>query len=250
MKILKVLYSIWSVWWLAVWFLVCYPILFIGALHPSLHALTHFGNRLWAVLVFGSNFLFLKVIGKQNKRTPAIYCANHASYMDIPTFFLTIPHFFMIIGKAELNKTPLFGFFFKRVYISVDRKNPKSRYQSYQQCLEAVERGRSVAFFPEGTIPRQGAPAMIKFKDGPFKTAIQKQVPIIPVTFPYNWKIAPGSGKSRWATLKRPIAIFHEPIQTTGMNIEEHLEGLKQQTFDLMDAELRKYNSVENVTLK
>lgn len=242
MKIFNFLYTVWALIWLILWFLVCYPLLFLGALHPKIHWLTHFMNRVWGVLVFTTNFLFLKKIQHTKVKGPAIYCVNHTSYLDIPLLFLTVPGFFMIIGKAELNKVPLFGFYFSRVYITVDRKKSQSRYDSYQKCLSSVENGRSVVFFPEGTIPNDIAPNMIKFKDGPFKTAIEKQVPIVPVTFPYNWIIFPGTGKSRLASLKRPVAIFHDPIETKGMTEQKDLDRLKEQTFRIMQDEIDKHN--------
>ena len=193
--------------------------------------------------MFGCTFLFIKKVGNPQIDGPAVYCANHTSYMDIPTLFLTVPGFFKIIGKAELNKAPLFGFYFKRVYISVDRKDSQSRYQAYLDCVNTVKNGDSIVFFPEGTIPRDGAPQMINFKDGPFKTAIENQVPIVPVTLPYNWIIFPGSTISTWATWKRPYAEFHEPISTIGMTVENDLESLKQQTFDVISKGIEKYNS-------
>lgn len=243
MKILKIIFSIWAVFWLLVWFLICYPLMFLGALHPSTYRLTHFMQKVWGVLVYFSCGLFLKVEKNNMPDGPAVYCANHTSYMDIPTMFLTVPGFFNIIGKAELNKAPLFGFYFSRVYITVNRKNSQSRYQSYQDCLNSIDAGRSVVFFPEGTIPRDNAPEMMKFKDGPFKTAIEKKVPLIPVTLPYNWIIFPGSGESKLASWKRPVAVFHEPISTKGMTIENDLEELKSRTFEVMNMELQKYNS-------
>lgn len=245
-RVLKIIFSIWAVFWLLVWFLACYPLMFIGALHPALHRLTHFMQKVWGVFFYGSCGLFLKVEKPRLPSGAAVYCANHTSYLDIPTLFLTVPGFFNIIGKAELNKAPLFGFYFSRVYITVDRKNSQDRYQSYQDCLNSIEKGRSVVFFPEGTIPRDNAPKMIPFKDGPFKTAIEKQVPIVPVTLPYNWIIFPGSGDSKLATWKRPVAVFHEPISTIGMTLERDLDELKSKVYKIMNDELVKYNSSLN----
>ena len=36
---------------------------------------------------------------------------------------------------------------------------------------------------------------MIPFKDGPFRIAIEKKVPVVPVTMPYNRQILPDDGK-------------------------------------------------------
>lgn len=241
MQILKKIHTIWSILWLATTFLCCYPLMFIGALHPSLHRLTHYMNKVWGITFFVGIGLIFKKIGRVQSKAPVIYCANHTSYLDIPLLFLTIPGFFMIIGKAELAKVPLFGFVFKRVYITVNRKNAKNAYDSFKKCGEAIDRGVSVVFYPEGTIPNHDAPKMGRFKDGSFKLAIEKKVPLIPVTMPYNWIIFPDYG-SRLVTIKRPTTIIHDAIETKNMQVSD-IDGLKERTYQIIQAEIEKYNS-------
>src|SRR3954469_19513442 len=39
---------------------------------------------------------------------PCVYCANHASYLDIVVSYIIIPDYFVFMGKQELDKAPLF----------------------------------------------------------------------------------------------------------------------------------------------
>lgn len=240
MKILKIIYTSWCVFWLAITFLLCYPLMFIGALHPKLHILSHYMNKVWGILFFTSAGLFHKKIQKVKPKRPAVYCANHTSYLDIPLLFLTIPGFFMIIGKSQLKKVPLFGFVFSRVYILVNRRNAKDAYASFLRCGKELDKGRSVVFFPEGTIPSHDAPKMGKFKEGSFKLAIEKKVELIPVTLPHNWIIFPDYG-SRMLTNKRPLAVFHDPISTENMTIAD-TDSLRALAYEIIDNEITKQN--------
>ena len=98
-----------------------------------------------------------------------------------------------------------------------------------------------MVLFPEGTIPTKGAPNMINFKDGAFILAIEKQIPIVPVTIPYNWIILPNMGQ-KGLTLKKTKFIMHNPISTVGMS-EDNVQELKAKTYEIIDKELKKHNS-------
>lgn len=204
-------------------------------------------NRVWAVLTFGFCFMLVKKEFKFDKKLlnkQLIYCANHTSYMDIPMLFLTIPGYFSIIGKAELGRIPLFGKIFRKVYVAVDRRSGNSRKDAFDESYRVLDQGRSMVFYPEGTIPKHGAPKMIAFKDGAFKLAIEKQIPVVPITFPYNWIILPENLKTlltpRWSKM-----IFHEPISTEGMTLKD-LPELKQRVYNIIDTEIRKYYDYDN----
>jgi len=105
-----------------------------------------------------------------------------------------------------------------------------------QKSMEAIDKKRSLAFFPEGTIPKNAGYSMIPFKDGAFRIAIEKQVPIVPVTIPYNWLILPDDGK--YVPNRRLMkVIVHEPIETKGMTLD-NVDELKDKTFDIIQREL------------
>jgi 1-acyl-sn-glycerol-3-phosphate acyltransferase len=81
-------------------------------------------------------------------------------------------------------------------------------------------------------------PQMVPFKDGAFRTAIEKQIPIVPVTIPYNWIILPDQ-KEMILHAGKVKVVFHEPIETTGMTLES-ISLLKRQVFSVIQSELSK----------
>lgn len=186
---------------------------------------------------------------KPEKNKPVVYAVNHTSYLDIPSLCLTIPYYFVFVGKSSLSKVPLFGYMFRKLYISVDRNSKVSKYKTIKDASAHIAKKRSVAIFPEGTIPNQDNPKMISFKDGPFRIAIENQVPLVPVTIPYNWYILGDKGKEtivNWHIMKM---VFHKPIDTKGLTLDD-IDSLKIKTYQIIKKELEKHNpqlnSMEN----
>jgi 1-acyl-sn-glycerol-3-phosphate acyltransferase len=92
--------------------------------------------------------------------------------------------------------------------------------------------------YPEGGIRTTNPPHMAPFKEGAFRVAIEQQIPVVPVTIPYNWIVLPEDGSL--LVYRRSIkAIFHEPIETVGMRVED-IDRLKEKTFQVIDQELKK----------
>ncbi len=175
-----------------------------------------------------------------DKNKSYIFAANHFSFLDIAVFgFSGQPYAF--IGKSSITKLPLFGWMFKKLHIPVDRKNGKSRYQSVIRANEMLAKGRSVVFFPEGGITSNEPPKLMPFKDGAFKLAIEKQIPIIPVTIPWNWIILQDNGK--FIIQRHPMKIvFHEPVITSGKTIE-NLDEIRREVFNTINSEIKRWNT-------
>ena len=78
----------------------------------------------------------------------------------------------------------------------------------------------------------------MNFKNGPFKLAISRQVPIVPITFHNNWKILSHEKDyhNSWPGVSR--ITIHEPIPTAGMNEDDDLERLKKMVRDVIQTEL------------
>jgi 1-acyl-sn-glycerol-3-phosphate acyltransferase len=170
-----------------------------------------------------------------------IFAPNHFSYLDIPTLGLN-HHNTIFVGKSDMENIPVFGFMYRKLHITVDRAKLKSRYSTMKRSLDAVDEGKSLVIFPEGGIVTDKDPVLHKFKDGAFRVAIEKQIPIVPVTIPYNWIILPPDQfLLRWHRLK---VIFHQPISTQGMTLND-VQVLKEKVFKTIDEEmiqhLRKY---------
>jgi 1-acyl-sn-glycerol-3-phosphate acyltransferase len=142
------------------------------------------------------------------------------------------------MGKAELLKVPLFRHFFKRMNIPVNRKSRIDSHRAFIRAAADIEKGISISLFPEGTINNKG-PVLGRFKNGPFKLAIEKQVPIVPLTFLNNWKLLPDDYQNRKGHPGIARIIIHEPISTKGMT-EDDLENLKSKVYDIINEPLLK----------
>jgi len=146
------------------------------------------------------------------------------------------------MAKKELLHVPLFGNFFKDMDIAVDRKSKIGSHKALIRAGRDIDKGHSVVMFPEGTIAPD-APKMRKFKNGPFKLAIDKQVPIVPVTFLTNYKILPA--KNNYYKYGGPgIAkvIIHKPVPTAGMG-ENDLIPLREQIRSIIGNTLEEYEN-------
>lgn len=117
--------------------------------------------------------------------------------------------------------------------ISVDRSSIKDSHKAYKRARKDLEKGISLAIFPEATIP-ECSPELGPFKNGAFKLAIEMQVPIVPITFLDNWCIFPDRKGQKF--LLRPglsRIIVHPPISTMGLT-ENDANDLRDQVKDLI----------------
>jgi 1-acyl-sn-glycerol-3-phosphate acyltransferase len=135
-----------------------------------------------------------------------------------------------------MENIPVFGFMYSKLHITVDRAKLKSRYITLVKSLKALDQGKSLVIFPEGGIVSKHPPVMAEFKDGAFRAAIEKQIPIVPVTIPYNWIILPGAEfLLSWKPMK---VIFHEPIDPSHYSLKE-LDIFKARVRTVIENELQ-----------
>jgi 1-acyl-sn-glycerol-3-phosphate acyltransferase len=220
-------------------FILLFPLLLIPILFPSLFRLTGWINRWWARLLFTLVFLPFKVERRSHisREKQFIFCPNHFSYLDIPTLGLN-PHNTIFVGKSEMENIPFFGYMYRKLHITVNRASLKSKVHTIKRSLEAIDEGKSLVIFPEGGIVTEKEPVMARFKDGAFRVAIEKQIPIVPVTIPYNWIILPPNEfLLRWHPIK---VVFHEPVTTAGLTLDD-IDSLKKKVIQIIDAELQKH---------
>ena len=116
--------------------------------------------------------------------------ANHTSMLDIMLMLRVSRNPFVFVGKKELQNIPLFGFFYKRVCILVDRQDSRSRTAVYRRAQKRLNQGLSICIFPEAGVPDESI-ILDRFKDGAFKMAIAHEIPIVPMTFLDNKKRFP-----------------------------------------------------------
>ncbi|HYF70182.1 MAG TPA: lysophospholipid acyltransferase family protein [Ohtaekwangia sp.] len=236
MKFIRVVHTGYGLVVFTIIFLLLLPLLLIPIFFPKKFKLIGTINRWWAKALFAGVFLPFKIVyrAKPDRTKQYIFCANHFSYLDIPTMGLN-DHPTIFVGKSEMATIPLFGYMYRKLHITVNRASLKSKINTLKLSREAIEAGKSLVIFPEGGIITAKDPIMGRFKDGAFRIAIDKQIPIVPVTIPYNWIILPPEEfLLRWHPLK---IVFHEPVVTTGLTTDD-LESLKEKVFTIINDEL------------
>ncbi|MFV8225295.1 lysophospholipid acyltransferase family protein [Christiangramia aquimixticola] len=163
--------------------------------------------------------------------------ANHASMLDIMLMLVVIKQPFVFIGKKELGRVPIFGFFYRRTCILVDRQNQKSRKAAFEEAQRRLKQENSVCIFPEGGVPHDRNIVLDTFKDGAFRLAIDHQIPIIPITFHdtkkrFSYEFFSGSpGKLR--------VKIHSFLCTKGLEQQDR-RNLKEETYKIIYDELTK----------
>lgn len=244
-KILRFFFSIYGFAVFLSLMLVLFPFFIIAFLQKPVTAgnLVYKISRFWADAFFfliGINFQ--KIIEEPyDKNKEYIFVSNHISYLDIPMMMKAIRgQHIRILGKAEMNKIPLFGLIYKRGTVSVDRENAEARSKSVGELIAFIHKKISVFICPEGTFNKTHDPLKF-FYNGAFKIAIETQKPICPILFldtydrlHYENIFSLNPGKSR--------AVFLSQTSTEGMSTDD-LPMLKQKIFDQMQNALIKHHA-------
>jgi len=160
------------------------PFIFFSSLSPKTFKTFFFFARIWGKLVLFLCGYRVSVDWHEKPKADGQYiiCANHTSMLDIMLTFAIFPFPFLFIGKAELAKLPIFGYFYRRTNILVDRSSLASRRKSFDAAGEKLKEGLGICIYPEGMAPRADV-LLAPFKTGAFRLAADNQVTIIPATF-------------------------------------------------------------------
>ena len=235
-NIFWVFYRIWFYVLVALPIIVLLPILILSILKESWYPYFFRLARFWAwFILIGMGFRV--VIERENipkKNKSYMFIANHSSMADIMLMLVTVKNPFVFVGKKELSKIPLFGFFYKRTCILVDRSDPRSRQAVFLRAQRRLRQGLSICIFPEGGVPDEQV-VLDEFKDGAFRLAINHQIPVVPITFLDNkkrfaWTFFSGSPG-------RMKAKIHEFINTKGLTIDD-TKALNAQSREIIYSEL------------
>ena len=189
----KILITLWRVWFyilIAVPIIVMFPFLLLFTSKEKYYPQFFFLARVWAkIILYGMGFYpIVKKLETPQKGKSYMFVANHTSMNDIMLMLSIVQNTLVFVGKKELAKFPMFGFFYKRTCILVDRGNVKSRQEVFQQAQRRLNQGVSICIFPEGGVPDDESVLLDTFKDGAFRLAIDHQIPIVPLVFFDNKK--------------------------------------------------------------
>ncbi len=244
MKFLKytfwILYRIWFYVLVALPIIILFPILIISILKEEWYPFFFRIARIWSKFILVGMGFKWKITKEQDleKDKSYMFIANHTSMADIMLMLVAVKKPFVFVGKKELAKFPLFGFFYKRTCILVDRSSAKSRQAVFLRAQKRLKSGLSICIFPEGGVPENSV-VLDKFKDGAFRLAINHKTPIVPFTFLDNKKrfsyilFSGGPGVMR--------VIQHRFIETKRLTIEA-TKSLNNQAREIILKTLKKHS--------
>ncbi len=219
--------------WLLFWLTTATVVLFFPIVGAALASRT--GNlafslcRLWARWILLVTFTRTSVRGKENieKGRSYVIISNHQSHFDILALIVRLGIQYRWIIKKELRSIPLFGYaLYASRNIFIDRANRESAIRSISEGVNRLPNGVGLLFFAEGTRSPDGS--IQKFKKGGFRTAIEKGMPILPVTVNGSRKVLP-KGSIVFSPGKIEVVIA-EPVETSGYtmeNINELMERVR-----------------------
>ena len=246
MKLIRLIIApIWKIWlilWFCVPFIIMFP-LFYFALVTKRFAFAFKLKRCWARIICFGSFLYPVITYKSKKYAlpkPCIIVPNHTSYLDIVFSPFFIDHTAVFMGKYELLNIPLFKYFFVYLDIPVNRKSITGSHKAFSDAGKKLDEGLSVIIYPEGTIGDRGK--LRPFKNGAFKLAIEKQVPIVPAVNLNNWWFLENGGFFKANGRPGiPRIVVGDPIITKGMT-DKNIDELKQKVHTFIQHELDMFN--------
>ena len=234
----RILWRLWFYVFFGASVLLMIPFLLIltsrEAYYPFLYKIIRLFSK---SLIFFMGFkLSIEVEEALDRDKSYMFCPNHTSMLDPFILISMVPNPIVFVGKAELSKIPIFGFFYKKVCILVDRGSPQSRREVYMKAKKRLQGGTSVAIFPEGLVPTEDI-VLSPFKNGAFSLAIEHQIPIVPALYfdckrLFSWTIFKGApGVLR---VKQ-----YASIPTKGLE-KRQTAGLKTRLYESLYSELEK----------
>lgn len=247
MKILKnIFWVIWRIWFyilLGIPILIMLPFLVISILKEKWYPYFFIMARIWAkFILFGMGFYY-KIEREQEiqPNTSYMFVANHTSMADIMLMLASVRSPFVFVGKKELTKIPLFGFFYKRTCILVDRKSSKSRMEVFNRAEKRLKQGASICIFPEGGVPDDEKVELDEFKDGAFRLAIEHGIPIVPMTFADNKERFSYTFLSGSPGIMR--VKIHRFVETKGKTVEnkKDIREVKEQVWNIIHNQLLQF---------
>src|SRR6185312_1334083 len=139
-KILRFFFSIYGFAVFLLWMFILLPLFIWAFLQKPLKGgnLIYKFSRFWA-----DAFFFMLAIKHWNiyeapfdRNAEYIFVSNHISYLDIPMMMKVIRgQNLRVLGKAEMNKIPIFGSIYKRGAVTVDRESIEARSKSIKSLI-------------------------------------------------------------------------------------------------------------------
>ena len=131
----------------------------------------------------------------------------------------------------------MFGYFYKNNSVIVDRANRRNAYSAFLKAGEKLKMGINMCIFPEGGIPKSNI-FLKKFKNGPFRLALDQNIKIVPITMPDSKSMFPEQyfrGSPGIVRIK-----IHKPIDPNNL-AEKSIENLNTSVYNIIFEQLKNY---------
>lgn len=231
-RFFKRLHAGWYLFTVLFSFLLFFPFFYIYSRKPERYTQLNVYRRRFAWLSSALAGFFYRYNFEKSLdwNQPYIVCANHTSNLDISAVTWLMQGNFAFLGKEELVRNPVLGIFFRTIDIPVNRESKMASFRAFKKADEYLGKGMSLVIFPEGKIGNDYPPILHEFKNGPFRLAIERQIPIIPVSIDHLWELMWDDGFKYGSKPGRRNIWVHAPIVTTGMSVDD-ADLLKEQVY-------------------
>jgi 1-acyl-sn-glycerol-3-phosphate acyltransferase len=220
-------------------FIIFYPFYYFGTRSEKYYFIVNKFRAAHSFLCTALSGIFLKFDYEEPLKNDQtyIYCANHTSNLDIFILCLIAKGKYHFMGKEELLKNPVLGIFFRTIDITVSRESKISSFRAFKKASDNLEKGMSLIIFPEGRIDKAYPPVLQEFKNGPFRLAIEKNIPIVPVTIVNIWKLMWDDGFTHGTRPGIGDIYIHKPVTTTGLSADA-ADLLKDEIYKKINSKL------------
>lgn len=231
---------VWALWGI-ITFIITFLLVFIPSMIAHLFkdekrgqeyfiGISRLWMNVWLFLIGCSVRVSGREYFKQGENYVVVF--NHNALLDVPLSAPYVPGANKTIAKASFAKVPIFGAFYSRGSVLVDRKSEKSRRKSYELMMQVLKKGMHMCLYPEGTRNRTNEP-LKPFYDGAFKLAVDAQKDIIPCILLGTKKAMP-IDKTFFLYPVKLKMIFLPPVpskQITSKELKEKVFSIMQQSY-------------------
>lgn len=196
----------------------------------------------WSAALVRHLGLSLQVRGTAPRAGATLVVANHVSFLDIAAIHAAIPQA-RFVSKADVLAWPLLGWLIRNAgTLFIERERKRDALRVVHAMAESLQRGETVAVFPEGTTGAGDVP--LPFHANLLQAAIATATPVQPVVLRYAtpgehvataaqflgettllqavWRMASARGLAVHVEILPPVATAHADRRA----LAEHLRQL------------------------
>ena len=196
----------------------------------------------WSAALVRHLGLSLHVRGTAPRPGATLVVANHVSFLDIAAIHAAIPQA-RFVSKADVLAWPLLGWLIRNAgTLFIERERKRDALRVVHAMAESLQRGETVAVFPEGTTGAGDVP--LPFHANLLQAAIATATPVQPVVLRYAtpgehvataaqflgettllqavWRMASARGLAVHVEILPPVATAHADRRA----LAEHLRQL------------------------